>query len=88
MIRPDTLQNYVRAQPFRPFRITMNSGTQYEIRHPEMIRVGKDFFLFFHATPADAPVDSWETVSLMLIENVRLIDQAAPAAPAGDGAGS
>jgi hypothetical protein len=81
MLRADTLQTWVRTQPFRPFRIVMTSGTQYEIRHPEMIRVGKDFFNFYYATPPDAPADRWETVSLLLIENVRPIDMPAPAAP-------
>jgi hypothetical protein len=35
--------DYVKDQPFRPFRILMNSGRSYEIRHPEMVRVGRDF---------------------------------------------
>jgi hypothetical protein len=83
MLRPDVLLTYVRAQPFRPFRITMTSGTTYEVRHPEMIRVGKDFFNYYHATPPEAPADRWETVSLVLIENVRALDQPSPASPGG-----
>jgi len=27
-----------KAQPFRPFRIRMNSGRTFDIRHPEMVR--------------------------------------------------
>jgi hypothetical protein len=35
------LGEYVAAEPFRPFRIKMASGQVYEIRHPEMILVGR-----------------------------------------------
>ena len=77
MLRPEALLAFVRAQPFRPFRIVMNSGKAYEIRHPELIRVGRDFFNYYHATPPDAPAESWETVSLILIQNVQHLDQPA-----------
>lgn len=33
--------NYITAEPFRPFRVRMTSGEIFEIRHPEMIQVGK-----------------------------------------------
>ncbi len=81
MLRPEAIQSLLRAQPFRPFRIVINSGTSFEVRHPEMIRVGRDFFNYYHATPPDAPAESWETVSLVLIQNVQHLDQPAPAAP-------
>ncbi len=73
---PSTLQSYVRAQPFRPFRIVMNSGKTYDVRHPEMIHVGRNFFLHFQtATPQDEFPDRWETVSLLLVQNVQLLEQ-------------
>ncbi len=62
---------YVKAQPFRPFRVLMSSGRAYEIRHPEMIRVGRDYLMFFSFV-SDNPdvVDRWETVSLLLVESI------------------
>ena len=33
---------YVRAEPFRAFQIHMASGRTFDIRHPEMVRVGKN----------------------------------------------
>ncbi len=33
--------NYVNAEPFQSFRIKMASGETFEIRHPEMIQVGR-----------------------------------------------
>ena len=41
MITFQRLVRYVGAEPFRPFRISMASGQSFEIRHPEMISVGR-----------------------------------------------
>lgn len=67
--------DYVRAQPFRPFRILMTSGRTHEIRHPEMVRVGRDFVIIFTFV-SDSPdlVDHWETVSLLLVESISHLD--------------
>jgi hypothetical protein len=67
--------DYVRDQPFRPFRILMTSGRKYEIRHPEMIRLGRDFVIIF-TNVSDSPdlVDRWETVSLLLVESISHLD--------------
>ena len=65
---------YVKAQPFRPFRILMNGGT-FDVRHPAMIRVGWDFLILFTFV-RDNPdvVDQWQTVSLFLVESVLYLD--------------
>ena len=33
---PDGIRRLLRQQPFKPFRLVMSSGKEYEIRHPEM----------------------------------------------------
>jgi hypothetical protein len=33
---PDGIRKLLRQQPFKPFRLVMSSGREYEIRHPEM----------------------------------------------------
>jgi hypothetical protein len=73
---PSTLQTYVRAQPFRPFRIIMNSGNTYEVRHPEMIHVGRDFFNYYSFKGEDQFPETWETVSLLLVEKLQHVDGA------------
>jgi hypothetical protein len=63
--------NYLQAQPFRPFRIRMNSGRTFEIRHPEMVRVGRrDVLIFTLVSDSPGVYDRWENVSLMLIESL------------------
>lgn len=31
-----TFRDLLKAQPFKPFRLVMSSGEQYEVQHPEM----------------------------------------------------
>lgn len=68
---PQEILNYVRAQPFRPFRIQMNSGRSFEIRHPEMVRVGRrDVLIFSFVSDSPDVYDRWDNVSLLLIESI------------------
>jgi hypothetical protein len=69
-MRPDTLLSYVRAAPFAPFRIVLNSGRAWDVRHPEMVRVGRDVFHYYYAEPPEGPFSRWDTVSLLLIERI------------------
>jgi hypothetical protein len=74
---PREILGYIKAQPFRPFRITMNSGRSFDVRHPEMVRVGRDFLILF-TNVSDNPdvVARWETVSLLFVEAVSHLDAA------------
>ncbi len=70
---------YVRAKPFRPFQIHMASGRTFEIRHPEMVHVGKNDLVIFSLVSDEPEVhDHWDTVSLMLIEFISHLDAAVP----------
>ena len=67
------LLTYVRAQPFRPFRIVFNSGRNYDIRHPELIKVGPEVAIIFDPVKREGPFDEmidWHTVGLDLIEHL------------------
>ena len=77
MIPPSELLNYLRATPFRPFQIRMAGGRTYDIRHPEMVKVGRNSLIVFTFVTDEPDVyDRWETVSLMLIEAVTHLDVA------------
>ena len=63
--------NYLQVQPFRPFRIRMNSGRTFDIPHPEMVRVGRrDVLMFTFVSDSPDVYDRWENVSLVLIESL------------------
>ncbi len=65
---------YVAAEPFRPFRLKMASGQTFEIRHPEMIMVGRSSVKVYSKTKPDSPSEHWHDVSLMLMESIEPID--------------
>lgn len=71
MMTPQAVLGYVKAEPFRPFRIHLASGRTFDIRHPEMIKVLKSDVLVFKSN-GDGPEmpDEWESLSLMLTESI------------------
>jgi len=80
IMRPDELLTWVRTVPFVPFRIRMNSGRTFDIRHPEMLRVGRSIIhVFFVEGDPSAPYERFEMLGLLLIENVAPIDSGRPA---------
>ena len=72
MISFQRLARYVGAEPFRPFRIRMASGESFEIRHPEMISVGRSTAHIFTYMDEDAEHANQREheVSLLLMESV------------------
>jgi hypothetical protein len=38
---PDELRETLRQQPFEPFRIVLTDGGTYDIRHPDLLWVGR-----------------------------------------------
>jgi hypothetical protein len=40
-MRSEAIQQLVRREPFKPFRITLTDGRTFEVRHPEMAMVGR-----------------------------------------------
>jgi hypothetical protein len=76
MISYQKIGSYVTAEPFRPFRITLTSGRTFEIRHPEMVQVGRStmtIFTFFSDEPDEAKERQVE-VSLLLTESIEPLD--------------
>jgi hypothetical protein len=37
----DELRDAARRQPFEPFRLILTTGATYDIRHPDLIMVGR-----------------------------------------------
>ena len=69
--------DFLTAEPFLPFRIHMASGITFDVRHPEMVRVGRSS-VTVHAHPdgdEDKP-SRWQEVSLMLMESLEPITNA------------
>lgn len=66
---------YLSAEPFQPFRIKMASGASFEIKHPEMILVGRTSATVYTTTATDPDKPPrWHDVSLMLMETLEPLD--------------
>jgi hypothetical protein len=71
----------VSAEPFQPFRIKMASGQVYEIRHPEMILVGRNLVRVYTNLQANGDAaPQWHDVSMVLMETIEPI-VTSPATP-------
>ncbi len=38
---PEDLRDVIRKQPFEPFRLVMSDGVGFEVRHPDLLWVGR-----------------------------------------------
>jgi len=79
MISFQRMANYVGAEPFRPFRISLASGRTFEVRHPEMVQLGRTAMTIFTSL-SDDPEEAkeWQVdVSLLLTESVEPLDATA-----------
>ncbi len=79
MITSQHLGSYAFAEPFRPFRIKMASGRVYEIRHPEMISIGRSSAHIYWSISDDSSLNSQgvREISLLLIESVEPLEMPA-----------
>ncbi len=74
MMTSHKVVEYVAAEPFRPFRLKMASGQSFDIRHPEMIMVGKSSVRVYTKAKPDSTSEHWQDVSLMLMEAIEPIE--------------
>lgn len=76
-MRPDDVLFWQRATPFIPFRIRLNSGRTWDIRHPEMLKVGQSTALVFsYAGDAADPYEHVDMIGLRLVESIEPITAA------------
>ncbi len=51
MYRYQDIQERLRERPFRPFRIIAGEGLSYDIRHPDLVFVGRHDLMIGFAAP-------------------------------------
>ncbi len=83
-MRPDDVQEFVRRQPFQPFRIVLTDGRTYDVTHPEFAMVGRSIVAIgLPRQPKDKFADRIVTVSLLHIMQIELIELANTAPDSG-----
>ena len=75
MITAHEVLSYLKAQPFRPFRLHMASGRTFDVRHPELVRVAKNHLILFSMSSDDPEVaDRWEMIGHILIKSISFLE--------------
>jgi hypothetical protein len=71
-MRPNDIREFLGHRPFQPFRITLTDGRTYDVRHPEMVMVGRSSIVIGLPAPDESePVyDRFVTVSLLHVMQV------------------
>ena len=77
MFSARAIRERVRRQPFRPFRIVTSAGSTYEVRHPELVMVGRRE-LSIGQTKRDEEEPYYEDVGRVAIMHIVAIEDLAP----------
>ncbi len=65
---------WTKAEPFRPFRITMNAGRHYDVLHPEFVMLFVDSILIGKPKPDDEGVFSGgQMIGLSLVDRIEAL---------------
>lgn len=56
-MRPNDIITRLRKQPFEPLRVFISDGKSYDVRHPEMIMVGRSEVVIGLAQSKGEPFD-------------------------------
>ena len=75
MMTAKEILGHVTAEPFRPFRIRMASRQTYEVRHPEVVQVGKtNLTIFVPLSDEFSGNELWHKLSLVLLEAIEPLE--------------
>jgi hypothetical protein len=76
----DDLQEFVKRQPFSPFRIYLTDGTTFDVRHPELFMLGRrSVVVGVAAAPDQKYYDRSTMIDLLHVMRAELLQPAAQA---------
>ena len=84
MFTADDIQSRVRERPFVPLRIVTSAGPMFDIRHPDLIMVGRRSLAIGTASP-DNPTQYEQITRVPILHVTALQDLPSPTTPDGDG---
>ena len=67
----EAIEKLLQRQPFEPFEVQVSSGTVFQVRHPEMVVLGKSKLFIYDTTS-----DMMDIVALLHITNIRTLQAA------------
>ena len=69
-MRPEDIREFVRRQPFEPFRITLTDGRTFDVVHPCLVMVGRWTVTVGLLRPGDVDIFYDRVVTLSWLEIV------------------
>jgi hypothetical protein len=81
MFTADDIQNRLRERPFVPLRVVTSSGQAYDIRHPDLVLVGRRALII--GTASNDNPTQFETASRVAVMHV-LDLQDLPSSPSSE----
>jgi len=79
----EDLQAAARRQPFEPFRLNLTTGATYDIRHPDLIMVGRRSAIVGMTT--DPTGTAYDRTIKVDLSHVVAIEDHPPVPPAANG---
>lgn len=73
-MRSTDIYAHWKKRPFRPFRMHISDGSHYDIRHPEMILVGRTDIVLGLTDGTTEPVEEWIFVDPVHVTRIERID--------------
>lgn len=73
-MRNEDLLQWNKAIPFVPYRIRYDSGRTYDIRHPEMVEIGRSSPIIFTFLGEDP--DTYEKAEMLSVVPIESIEPA------------
>jgi hypothetical protein len=81
---PEELRDALRQSPFEPFRLVMTDGVGFEIRHPELLMVGRrSATIGLTLDPTQAYYDRTVKVDLLHVIRMEPLEAKPPASKNG-----
>ena len=71
-MRPEGVREFLRRQPFRPFRLTLTDGRTYDVMHPELAMVGRSWVQVGLARPGDPENIAERLISVSLLDIMQI----------------
>jgi hypothetical protein len=71
-MRPEDIREFLKRQPFQPFRLTLTDGRTYDVPHPEFAIVGRNTVTLgmVRADDSESGATRFVTVSLLHIMQI------------------
>ncbi len=67
----EAIREWLKREPFEPFELRLSNGESYQVRHPEVVALGKN-----RIAVADPETDRFTHVALIHVNSIEVLQPA------------